>query len=136
MSTSIEWADRVWNPIGSALPLRWKKPLRVSVNIELFHELWSFDRVAAVFGIMASAPQHTYRIVTKRPDRMGEFFAWLNSADGGPLASCLMAALDEERERHPLGDSGPLHTTHCAEPDGAWPLPNVQTRVEKTRNAR
>lgn len=55
-------------------PLRWKKPQRIFVCSmgDLFHEGVPFDFVGSVFGIM-SASQHTFLILTKRPDRMREF---------------------------------------------------------------
>lgn len=53
-------------------PLRWKKPRRVFVNSmsDLFHDDVPEQFIAKVFGIMALAPQHTYQILTKRPQRM------------------------------------------------------------------
>lgn len=57
-------------------PLCWKTPRRVFVNSmsDLFHEDLAFVDIAAVFGAMASAPQHTFQVLTKRPERMLEFF--------------------------------------------------------------
>ncbi|PAU79182.1 DUF5131 family protein [Halomonas salipaludis] len=60
-------------------PIRWTKPRKIFVNSmsDLFHESVPFEFVAAVFGVMASTPHHTYQVLTKRPQRMLEFFAWL-----------------------------------------------------------
>lgn len=62
-------------------PLRWKKPRRVFVNSmsDLFHEEISFQYIAEVFNVMASAEceSHTFQVLTKRPERMVEFFHWL-----------------------------------------------------------
>lgn len=57
-------------------PLRWKQPRRVFVNsmTDLFHEKVPFDYVDKVFAIMALTPQHTYQVLTKRPERMAEYF--------------------------------------------------------------
>lgn len=59
-------------------PLRWKKPRKVFVNSmsDLFHEALSNEEIAAVFGIMAGAPQHTFQILTKRAQRMRDWFVW------------------------------------------------------------
>ena len=48
------------------------KPCRVFVNSmsDLFHEEIPDEYIAAVFGIMALAPQHTFQVLTKRPERM------------------------------------------------------------------
>lgn len=60
-------------------PLRWKKPRMIFVNSmsDLFHPDVPFEFIAAVFGVMASAPNHTFQILTKRPSRMLDFFKWI-----------------------------------------------------------
>lgn len=60
------------------LPRHWGKPRRVFVDsmADLFHEDVPFAIIARVFGTMHSARQHTYQILTKRPQRMREFIAW------------------------------------------------------------
>jgi protein gp37 len=61
------------------IPASWKKPRRIFVNSmsDLFHEGVSPKFVAAVWASMQAAPQHTYQILTKRPDRMAEITASL-----------------------------------------------------------
>src|SRR5579864_6071476 len=56
-------------------PLQWKKPSLVFVNSmsDLFHAKVPFEFVAAVWDVMRRTPQHTYQILTKRPDRMARF---------------------------------------------------------------
>jgi protein gp37 len=58
------------------LPLRWRKPRRVFVNSmsDLFHRDVPSHFIGSVFRTMARCPQHTFQILTKRPDRMA---AWL-----------------------------------------------------------
>lgn len=53
-------------------PLRWRKPRRIFVNSmsDLFHETVPDDVIHAVFSVMAQATQHTFQILTKRPERM------------------------------------------------------------------
>jgi protein gp37 len=59
-------------------PLRWRKPRRVFVCSmgDLFHEDVTDDQLLAVFTTMAQpqARHHTFLILTKRPDRMREWF--------------------------------------------------------------
>jgi protein gp37 len=57
-----------------AIPATWKKPKRIFVNSmsDLFHEAVPADFVAAVWAAMQATPQHTFQILTKRPDRMAE----------------------------------------------------------------
>jgi protein gp37 len=58
-------------------PFTWgKKPKMVFVNSmsDLFHEDVPFAFIDKVFAVMEATPQHTYQILTKRPDRMAEYF--------------------------------------------------------------
>jgi protein gp37 len=53
-------------------PLRWRAPRRVFVNsmADLFHDAVPDDFLAAVWAVMATTPQHTYQVLTKRHARM------------------------------------------------------------------
>lgn len=53
-------------------PLRWKKPRMIFVcaHGDLFHEDVPEEWIDRIFAIMASCPQHTFQILTKRPERM------------------------------------------------------------------
>src|SRR5512138_1319358 len=55
-----------------AQPLHWKQPRRIFVNSmsDLFHEDVPFGFIDNIFAVMALTPQHTYQILTKRPERM------------------------------------------------------------------
>lgn len=70
-----KWTGRLFLDRKSlAIPTRWSKPRRVFVNSmsDLFHADVPADFVAEVWQVMADTPQHTYQILTKRPDRMIE----------------------------------------------------------------
>lgn len=57
-------------------PLRWKKPRRVFVCSmgDLFHEdVHPYD-IMQIFNVMAKAKQHTFLVLTKRPEKMLEFY--------------------------------------------------------------
>ncbi len=56
-------------------PLTWKKPRRVFVNSmsDLFHISVPGRFIGRVFEVMAATPQHTYQVLTKRPERMAEW---------------------------------------------------------------
>lgn len=71
-------------------PLRWKRPRRIFVcaHGDLFHESVPDEWIDKVFAVMALAPQHTFQVLTKRPDRMRLYFqradladAWWNAGD-------------------------------------------------------
>jgi protein gp37 len=69
---------RKWNNTVRLLPerldepLRWRKPRRVFVGsmTDLFHLDVPFEFVARVFATMCHTEQHTYQLLTKRPERM------------------------------------------------------------------
>jgi protein gp37 len=56
-------------------PLKWKNPRRVFVcaHGDLFHESVPDEWIDRVFGVMALAPQHTFQVLTKRPERMRDY---------------------------------------------------------------
>jgi protein gp37 len=58
-------------------PLRWKRPRRIFVNSmsDLFHEDVPDDFLDRVFKVMQTARQHTYQVLTKRPERMQRFLS-------------------------------------------------------------
>jgi len=53
-------------------PLKWRKPKRIFVNSlsDLFHEDVPDAVIDGVVDVMCQADQHTYQILTKRPERM------------------------------------------------------------------
>jgi protein gp37 len=55
-------------------PYTWKKPTTVFVNSmsDLFHKDVPESFIRRVFDVMADTPQHTYQVLTKRPERMAD----------------------------------------------------------------
>jgi len=164
--TTIEWTDRVWNPVrGCALvsagctncyamkqahrfsgkgkpyegltkmtshgptwtgrarivpemlnvPLLWRKPSRIFVNSmsDLMHEDVPDEFIAEVFAIMARCQQHTFQLLTKRPERLHAFCnaetRWWDIASkhyGKPLPNVWLGVSVEDQatadERIPL----------------------------------
>ena len=79
------WTDEVvLFPERLGQPLHWRKPALVCVQFmgDLFYERVLFEYVAAVFGVMAACLQHTFLLLTKRPERMLEFHRWLDERGG------------------------------------------------------
>jgi protein gp37 len=64
-------------PSTLELPLRWKQPQRIFVNSQsdLFHEDLTFEEIDRILAVMAQAPQHTYKVLTKRPEIAVRYFA-------------------------------------------------------------
>ncbi|MDE3022958.1 MAG: phage Gp37/Gp68 family protein [Pseudomonadota bacterium] len=78
-----EFEDVQVHPGRLDQPLRWTKPRRIFVNSmsDLFHESIPFQFIADVFAVMSCTTRHTYQVLTKRPQRMLEFFNWLTYED-------------------------------------------------------
>ena len=57
-------------PKALDLPLRWRKPRLVFVNSmsDLFHERVPLTFIQEVFAVMTAASQHTFQVLTKRPE--------------------------------------------------------------------
>lgn len=55
-------------------PLGWKRPRKIFVNSmsDLFHEAVPEEFIERVWRVMARTPQHTFQILTKRPERMAK----------------------------------------------------------------
>jgi protein gp37 len=65
----------VCHPDRLDAPLHWRKPRRIFVNSlsDLFHEDVPREFIKSVVGVTVDCPQHTFQILTKRPQRMLEF---------------------------------------------------------------
>lgn len=92
-------------------PVRWQRPRRIFVNSmsDLFHENVPEEVIQKIFAIMAVATQHTFQILTKRPERMAEVLGnkdlrWIAEAVGELTEAGIIPA-----GAHSL----------------TWPLPNV-----------
>ncbi|WP_137010110.1 DUF5131 family protein [Aquitalea aquatilis] len=85
-----EFTDVMCHPERLDQPMRWSRPRRIFVNSmsDLFHPDVPFEFIAAVFAVMSVTTRHTYQVLTKRPERMVEFFQWV--ADGA-------ACFDDDR---------------------------------------
>ena len=55
-------------------PMKWKKPRWIFVGsmTDMFHESVPFEWVHQVWDMMKACPQHTFLVLTKRPDRMAQ----------------------------------------------------------------
>lgn len=151
----VDWNGTVrLQPEKLADPLRWRKPRRIFVCslADLFHEQVPFEYIASVFGVMAACPQHTFLVLTKRPERAREFFAWLQAQchehrivdgpdDWWGIGCVLQAHAGEHWPDLPEDEDDGIETGRLArlmdvgdgyEGSPAWPLPNVHlgTSVE------
>ncbi|HEX5933482.1 MAG TPA: phage Gp37/Gp68 family protein [Pseudorhizobium sp.] len=91
-------------------PLRWKRPRMIFVvaHGDLFSEAVPDEWIDRIFAVMALCPQHTFQVLTKRPERMRDYLTT-------KLRQHRIAASQVE-----LPDPAP--------PTGRWPhlpMPNV-----------
>ncbi len=111
---NINWTGNI-NMVEEVLmkPLKTKKPTVFFVNSmsDLFHKNVPFEFIDKVFAVMALCPQHTFQVLTKRADRMYEYF---NSAGRmGKIWHC--ARVNELR----------MGISNRFEMEFSYPLPNV-----------
>lgn len=133
----VDWTGEVRTlPERLSVPLRWRKPSRVFVDSmsDLFHPSVPFDFIAAVFGVMAATPHHTYQVLTKRPERAREFFVWLEwRVHDTSMPGSLMRTTEWARREgicYALDEHAKVHVKELRDgairwAGGAWPLPNV-----------
>lgn len=151
------WSGAV-TPVPSVLaePLTWKKPRRVFVN-SMSDLFWGtdadlkvarqrgvknpqpvpFEFIDQVFAVMALCPQHTFQVLTKRPERMAEYLATVEKAGSRlDIAEHLAhhAPVMEFRNQ-----DGPVDMTpaEVLRESLRWPLPNawLGTSVENQATA-
>lgn len=82
--TNRFWKDRKFtdvrvHPERLNQPLKIKKPAKIFVNSmsDLFHLKVPFEFIDSVFEVMAYCKQHTFQVLTKRPEIMNQYItAW------------------------------------------------------------
>lgn len=126
-------------PEHLADPLKWKRPRRIFVNSmsDLFHEGLSFEEIAAVYAVMAAAAQHTFQILTKRPERALAFnrhrFGLETCADSVAREAESSAEIvwDSRGSNVDLyrAESGSRREVANRRPWPGWPLPNIHLGV-------
>lgn len=85
------------HPERLELPLTWAKPRRIFVDSmsDLFHPEVPDGYVMAVWKTMHEAAWHTFQVLTKRPERMGEWVRRWADVEG--------ETSDPDRDRSPAG---------------------------------
>ncbi|MCA1572683.1 MAG: phage Gp37/Gp68 family protein [Chloroflexi bacterium] len=114
--TKVPWTERnaaenvmlkphkLREPLSKAGP--WKQPCRVFVNSmsDLFHEQIPDEYIARVWAVMAEASQHTFQVLTKRPERMRDvlrspqFWEMVGIEDFDPLPHIWLGVSIENRK--------------------------------------
>lgn len=111
-------------------PLRWRRGRRIFISstTDIFADFVPDDMLDRIFTMMALAPQHTFQVLTKRPERMRDYLGtragdwWAHWPDAARKAGAL------------LGDMPAVGKLML------WPLPNVWLGVsaedQKTADER
>lgn len=95
MRLNKDWIDQ---------PVRWKKPKTIFVcaHGDLFHGYVPDEWVALIFAVIHRCPQHTFQVLTKRPERMQmllesrQFWRLVRAWGKGNLRMCATdASLDD-----------------------------------------
>lgn len=109
--------EKLHEPLAKRVPHR----IFVCSTSDLFHEDVPFEFIAAVWGVMAAARQHTFQVLTKRPERMREFLAWLVDPKQGSRGYVWQSLYSYARE------AGVSERRLGGKMDSPWPwpLPNV-----------
>jgi protein gp37 len=120
-------------------PLKWKNPRRIFVNSmsDLFHENVNDEMRDRIFAVMALCPQHTFQVLTKRPERMLTYTSGHGNSHRRNIpvynAAVEICAGDFSRMSQEMG-------RHRSSGEGWWPLQNVWLGVsvenQKTADER
>ena len=109
------------------IPLKAKKPRRWFVNSmsDLFHREVPFEFIDKVFAVMAVCPWHTFQILTKRPERMAEYFHYRPGMERA--AAIAEAGMEIGNIRWRVGGRimFGFEEDRRVVDDPGWPLPNV-----------
>ncbi len=113
--TGRKFVDIALHPERLEKPLRWTKPRMIFVNSmsDLFHEDVPEKFIDQVFAVMALCPQHTFQVLTKRPERMRDYMM-RTTGPGNVLTRVIAAAQRIEMLRGQSKPDGP-----------GWPWRNV-----------
>jgi len=127
------------HPDALDAPLHWRKPRKVFVNSmsDLGHARIPREFLAQVWAVMASTPQHTYQILSKRPERLRKLLTdecrcGSGHAPGVHFRSSMEWAATSHSETYVPGLRPGVGCT------GKWPLANawLGTSIEMDRYCR
>ncbi|CAI6087204.1 phage Gp37/Gp68 family protein [Cohnella sp. JJ-181] len=122
--------DGRWNgiirlvPDALIKPVRWRRPRRIFVNSmsDLFHPEVPQAYIDKVFAVIALAPQHTFQILTKRPERMLHYLQGLEKRGAHQLLADAAEAVTGDED---AGIFVANRISAGASSKPGWPLKNV-----------
>lgn len=138
------WTGQIKETRQLLQPLSWRKPKHIFVNSmsDLFHENVTDEQRDRIFAVMALCPQHTFQVLTKRPERMLKYFnlqrercmskvacdstAWHVWAQVGDIQAAA---------KRPIPSAAFYWTGESHEEIAGWPLKNVWLGVSVENQA-
>ena len=102
-------------------PLRWRKPRMIFVcsMTDLFADFVDDEWIDRMFAVMALCPQHTFQVLTKRPERMRKYLT--DPASAGRTLDVASVLL---RRHFDIPDNVPAEMLAALDPF-PWPLPHI-----------
>lgn len=112
-------------------PFRWKGSHNVFVcsMADLFHENVPFEFIDKIMNAIEETPQHRYQILTKRAERMEEYFHDRRVPDNAWLGVTIESRRTKYRIKHLARISAKIHFLSCEpllEDLGLLDLTNIQ----------
>ena len=109
------------------IPLKARKPRRWFVNSmsDLFHKEVPFEFIDKVFAVMALCPHHTFQVLTKRPERMAEYFHYRPGMERAATIAEVAMEIGNIRWRVGGRIMFGFEEDRRVVDDPGWPLPNV-----------
>ncbi len=111
-------------------PLAWKQPHTIFVcsMSDLFHKDVPFEFVDKVMDVIRRTPQHRYQLLTKRAERMAEYFSVREVPQNAWLGVTVEAQSSKSRIDCLRGLNAPIRLLSCEpliEVLGDWDLENI-----------
>lgn len=113
-------------------PLRWKRPRMIfpCSMTDLFGPFVEQEWIERIVAVMSACGQHTFQVLTKRPERMRAFFAETTLSEC-QATYCARMTINEERTPvrglDRIRDTSAINGTRGAKvgEGNYWPLPNA-----------
>lgn len=106
LTQKTKWGSKEWTgilkfvPEALEIPLKRCKPQTYFVNSmsDMFHKRVQWGWINKIFEVMEKTPQHTYQILTKRPDNMLYYISQFNGVNSDVLPNVWLGTSIENQK--------------------------------------